>query len=103
MARTEKKLNILILQSSKAIAEKLVETIMDIEEVEDILYAPTFDKPINMLLSAKVDIVLCGISLTDENVARLNKLRSVCKPFSLIVLSDNIKDDYKEKQTLFIC
>lgn len=93
----EENLNVLILEHSKDIAEKIVKTLRNIEKTGDILYAPTFDKPINMLLSAKVDIVLCGISLTEENVDRLNKLRAICKPFFLVVLFESTKDDYTKK------
>src|SRR3954452_17949504 len=95
----ERKLNVLILENSKVIAVRLVETIMEMEEIGEILHAPTFDKPIHLLLSNKIDIVLCSISLSDDHVTKLTELRSLCKPFSFIVLShDNVKD-YAKKYT----
>jgi DNA-binding NarL/FixJ family response regulator len=94
MAALERKLNILILESSKVIAERLVDIIMELGEIEEILYAPTFDKPINLLLSNRVDIVLCSIALDDNNVAKLSELRKNCKPFSFIVLFNNIQPGY---------
>lgn len=93
----ERKLNVLILENSKVIAVRLMETIMELEEIDEILYAPTFDKPINLLLSNRVDIVLCSISLSDDDVTKLAELKSLCKPFSLIVLSQGNVRDYTKK------
>lgn len=93
----EKKVNVLILESSKVIAARLVDMIMDLEEIDEILYAPTFDKPINLLLSDRVDIVICNIALNNENVAKLTELRGVCRPFSLIVLFNKTEHDYVKK------
>lgn len=93
----EIKLNVLILESSKVIAVRLVETIMKMEEIGEILHAPTFDKPINLLLSNRIDIVLCSITLEDDDVTKLTELRSLCKPFSLIVLSNGNLPDYTKK------
>ncbi|MCW3109314.1 MAG: hypothetical protein JWQ09_3820 [Segetibacter sp.] len=97
MVVVEKKVNVLILESSKVIAARLVDIIMDLEEIDEVLYAPTFDKPVNLLLSDRVDIVLCSIALNDENVAKLIELRAVCKPFSFIVLFNNTQHDYIKK------
>jgi DNA-binding NarL/FixJ family response regulator len=93
----EKKLNLLILESSKVIAAGLVEIITGFERFNEILYAPTFDKPINLLLSDRVDIVLCSIVLTVENVKSLNELRSICKPFYFIALANSPQDEYSKK------
>src|SRR5438128_4420197 len=95
----ERKLNVLILENSKVTAVRLVETMMELEEIGEILYAPTFDKPINLLLSNRVDIVLCSISLSDEDATKLAELRSLCKPFSLIVLSHDNVQGYTKKYT----
>jgi DNA-binding NarL/FixJ family response regulator len=97
MERDKKKLNFLILESSKIVAARLVDLIMHFEETNEILYAPTFDKPINLLLSNKVDIILCSIALTDENVARLNELRCICRPFYFIVLSNSVQEECSNK------
>jgi two-component SAPR family response regulator len=97
MAALERKVKVLILESSKAIAAGLVNMMMGLEEIEEILYAPTFDKPIHLLLSGRVDIVLCSLELTDENVVKLTELQSVCKPFSFIVLFKDVVPDYTKK------
>jgi DNA-binding NarL/FixJ family response regulator len=82
-----KKLNILILESSKVAARRLLEILMGYEEINEILYAPSFDKPIDLLLSQRVDIVLCNIHLTQENIAKLSSLQQKVIPFCLVVCS----------------
>jgi hypothetical protein len=93
--------NVLIIESSKANAARLIEIIMELEEINEILYAPSFDKPINLLFSGRVDIVLCSITLADENVAKLRELRAVCRPFYFVGLFKNGLEDHAKKQPLF--
>jgi len=97
MVMIEEKVNVLILEHSKVIAERIVKTLTNIEKIGDILYAPTFDKPVNLLLSNRIDVLICGIELTDENIAKLNDLRAECKPFLFIVLSGDIQPRYTKK------
>jgi DNA-binding NarL/FixJ family response regulator len=97
MVMIEEKLNVLILEHSKATAEKIVKTLRNIEKIGDILYAPTFDKPVNLLLSNRIDVLICGIELTEENAEKLNKLRGVCTRFFFIALSGDGKPGYTKK------
>ena len=93
----ERGTGVLLLERSKEVAAGLVDIISSLEEIDEILYGPGFDKPINLLLSGRVDIVLCSLSLSDENVAKLAELRAVCKPFLFIVLFKDVKPGYIKK------
>src|SRR4051794_12093551 len=82
-----KKLNILILDSCKVAASRLLEILMGYDQINEILYAPSFDKPINLLLSHRVDIVICNLRLTKENITKLFSLQQNFIPFCLVVCS----------------
>lgn len=90
----ERGVNVLILESSKTVAVKLIEKIRNINLINEVLYGSAFDKPIKILLSNRIDIVICCIPLTNENVVKLNEIREVSKSFSLIVLTDSTREEY---------
>src|SRR3954451_5186898 len=94
MVDTEERLNVLILESDKEIAKRLVEKLRYVEGIGDVLYAPGFQKPVNLLLTNQIDILICGAQPTEENLIKLNEIRAVCKPFFLVVLLDKITSEY---------
>ena len=90
----ERGVNVLILERSKTVAVQLIERIRNIDLINEVLYGSTFDKPINILFSNRLNIVICCIPLTNENVTKLNEIREVCKSFLLIVLSGSTRQEY---------
>lgn len=91
------KLNVLIIESNSIIALRLIDLLNELEEVDQVLYASSFPKAYKMLISVKVHVVLLGIRVTDSDIL---ELLSVCKydqHCTLIVLSDQLNDYYKER------
>ena len=92
----ERDVSVLVLESSKVVAAQMVELIKSIAGVNHIFYGATFEKPVHLLYSDKVDVVVCGLVLSDENLSKLIELRITCKPFCLMLVTDDI-EKYKEK------
>lgn len=95
----KKKLKVLIVESSRVITERLITLVEDLEEVKDTLYASGFCNVPNLLISEKVDVVIWGISFTDEIINTLADVRKTLRPFLFIVLSDYGGQEYKKRFT----
>ena len=90
-------MNVLVLETSRVFALKLIETLRTFRAIDEVLYGSSLDKPINILYSNRFDIVICGIPLSKEDIETLNEIRKVCKPFCLIILSDDGIENYSKK------
>lgn len=92
-----KKLNVLIVQNSRVITERLTLIIEDLPGVRDVFYASAIDKATNLLVFENIDIIIWGVPFTDGIIDTLAEIRKTIKPLFFIVLSHYTEQDYRKR------
>src|SRR4051812_36827323 len=84
----EMRRNVLIVESSEAIAKRLMNLLNEDSRAADLLYASTAEEAFALILSQQTDVIVWGIEWNCKNASTLTEIHKKTNPFSLIILSD---------------
>lgn len=90
-------LSVLIVDDSLIIYERLKLLLMEVEKVQNILYAGSFGDAEQILRQGGVNIVLLDIHLPDKNGIDLLKLIKKEYPSIKVIMITNLADDHYRK------
>ena len=90
-------LSVLIVDDSLIIYERLKLLLMEVEKVQNILYAGNFGDAEQILKQGGVNIVLLDIHLPDKNGIDLLKLIKKEYPSIKVIMITNLADDHYRK------
>lgn len=84
-------MKVFVVEDSAAVRERLIEMIREIEDVEVVGEADTFDTAVNGILSTRPDVAVLDIKLADDGgsgIDVLNEVRKGLPAMKAIVLSN---------------
>jgi DNA-binding NarL/FixJ family response regulator len=93
----ETKLNILLVESSAAVAKESLYILDDLEMPNEVFYTVRAEKAFNLIHSKKIDVLIWGMEYNARISSTLTELRNTGKPFSVIILSDISEEDYRKR------
>ena len=91
MAGTDMK--VFVVEDSAAVRERLIEMIREIDDIEVVGEADTFDKAVNGIMNTRPDVAVLDIKLADDGgsgIDVLNQVRKGLPEMKAIMLSNYV-------------
>jgi len=93
----ERDMKVFVVEDSAAVRERLVEMIRELEDVEVVGEAATYDKAVAGIINARPDVAILDIKLEDDSgsgIDVLNQVRKAIPAMRAIVLSNYVSPQH---------
>ena len=90
-------MKVFVVEDSAAVRERLVEMICEVENMEVVGEAATYDKAVAGIMSARPDVAILDIKLEDDSgsgIDVLNQVRKAIPEMRAIVLSNYVSPQH---------